>query len=468
MLPQPVRPARSDEHHPCSTDLSPGPVLHCTTMSAFTVWPRFGFSANPYSQETLQADKTGSRLIAGRDADIQSLQFAIGSGGAHASVEGPIGAGKTSMINVAVYRMQAECLRARDRELYLPAVTTLQPRQDAEEFVQNAFRTIAQTLIRFEGQFTEVGLNAPNVGDIDRWLNRAQYESRGGGLQALGFGADASWGSEANTSAGFAQSGFEANVRAELERVYANGSGAIVCILDNLEILESPGRARAALDELRDRVLNVKGVRWVLCGSRGIVSRARTERLSGVIQSPLVVQPLNPDAAVEAIRKRIEYYGDSRSSAPVTPAGFELIYQALHHNLRDSMERAQKFSFWISDRFVSAGENIPSESDRNQLVQKWLLEEAEVAFRDARGVQPRVWQFFGLLAERGGRAGSREYVDYGFNNQQQFTASITALSEVNLVTREIDPENGARTINSVTALGWLVYYHRRMLDVPQA
>jgi len=35
-----------------------------------------------------------------------------------------------------------------------------------------------------------------------------------------------------------------------------------------------------------------------------------------------------------------------------------------------------------------------------------------------------------------------------------------------LVVREIDPENGSRTINAVTAIGWLVYFYRAGFALP--
>ncbi|WIE76543.1 hypothetical protein [Curtobacterium sp. MCSS17_007] len=430
-------------------------------MSLFALWPRFGFSANPYSQETLQADATGDTLIAGRDVDIANLQMRIGSGGAHASVEGPIGAGKTSMINVAVYRMADACMKAKSGELFLPAVSALQPRQDVEAFVDDLFRVLAQTLIQYRGSFRQVGLPEPDTKAVDKWLNSAQYESWSGGGQAFGMGIDMGEGSEPNTSEGFTRSGFETSVRNELARVFGSGKGAIVCVLDNLEILESSGKARATLDELRDRVFNIPGVRWVLCGSRGIVSRARTQRLSGVIQAPTIVGPLEDGAAVDAVGRRIDYYGEEGATAPVTPTGFEFIYQALHRNLRDSMERAQEFSNWLAEHYLNAGQPLPSEEDRDRLVESWLLEQAEHAYEDARGVQPRVWQFFTDLARQtAGRAGSGEYEAYGFNNQQQLTASVTALADVNLVAREIDPDNGSRTINSITPLGWLVFFYK--------
>lgn len=423
------------------------------------MWPRFGFRANPYSQETLSPNESGNELLAGRDQEIASLQRHIGSGGAHASVEGPIGAGKTSMINVAVYRMAKMCMEAKRKELYLPATAALQPRENVDTFVDELFRVLAQTLIQHRGSFAAVGLQEPEVAEVDKWLNNAQYESWSGGAQVLGFGGDAGGGSEPNTSDGYSRTGFETFVRKELARVFAGGTGGIVCILDNLEILKTSGEAKLVLDELRDRVFNIPGVRWVLCGSRGIVSRARTERLSGIIQAPLVMKALDQESAVDAIRRRIKYYGNHTAEAPVTPEGFEFLYSAMHQNLRDSMERAQTFSAWIVETVLDENKDLPSPDDRDELLKIWLLEQAEAAYQDARGIQPRVWQFFVQLGRGGGRAGSSESLEYDFANQQQMTSSVTALQEANLVSRELDPENGSRTINSITALGWLVYFY---------
>ena len=146
-------------------------------------------------------------------------------------------------------------------------------------------------------------------------------------------------GSEPNTSDGYTKSGFPDAVRAALRKCFPAGTGGIVCVLDNLELVETVGEARTTLDELRDRVFNLSGVRWVLCGSRGIVSRARTERLSGIFQAPSVVGPLGDESVIEAIRRRIARFSvGTDTQAPVTPTGFEYLYKALNLNLRDARQ----------------------------------------------------------------------------------------------------------------------------------
>lgn len=434
-------------------------------MGSFDIWYNFGFTENPYSQSTLKADAIGDTLLAGRDKEIKVLQKRIGSTGAHPSVEGPIGAGKTSLVNVAIYRMQQRCLTAKDTELYLPAAGEFQPTPSMAEFEQTFYYVVAQTLIKNQSLFEAVGLTKPDVAVLNKWLNNPQYTSRSGGAQFAGFGLDGGYGSEPNSAAGFAASGFPEAVRRLLETSFPQGSGGIVCILDNLEILQSAGKARTALDELRDRVFNIPQIRWVLCGSRGIVSRARTERLSGMMQTPIIVKPIDDASAVEAIRRRIDHFGTDGAVPPVTPQDFDFIYQTLNKNLREALTKANDFSHWLDDRSDEEGwDDYPDEEERTALLNGWIMELAELALRDSKDIRKRDWQFFDALCAAGGRAGSAEHEDFEFKKQQQMTNSVTLLANANLLIRETDPENATRTINAVTPTGWLVYFFKQNFD----
>ncbi|HTY72394.1 MAG TPA: hypothetical protein VMI11_08215, partial [Actinomycetes bacterium] len=67
-------------------------------MTLFGIWSDFGFRENPYSQDTLAADEAGDALLVGRDSEVGEIQRRVGSGGAHPTLEGPVGIGKTSLI----------------------------------------------------------------------------------------------------------------------------------------------------------------------------------------------------------------------------------------------------------------------------------------------------------------------------------------------------------------------------------
>jgi hypothetical protein len=435
-------------------------------MGMFSIWKELGFKANPYSQTTLRADALGDRLLAGRDKEIELLIRELGDSGAHPSVEGPIGAGKTSMINVAIYRIHQLSIEANAQELYLPAVSDFQPLENAAQFERDLYYVLAQTLIKHHDDFERVGLPTPDVRLMNRWLNEYQYTSKGGGVSTPAGGAQANWGSEPNPVV--TESGFQRNVRQLLDECFPEeNSGGIVCVLDNLEILQTAGKARETLDELRDKVFDLPQVRWVISGSRGIISRAKSEKLSGVMLDPMILKPIGDTAAADAITRRIQEYGTEYAVAPVSPDAFDFLYQTFNRNLREALARAGAFSRWFHDHYVEhVDETIPDVPDRDALVESWLMDIAELGNEDAKSVRPRHWTFFEQICANGGRAGSSEFETYGFNAPNLSTA-VTELVNANLMVRELDPDNGQKSINSVTPAGWLVYFFRKNFPTPE-
>lgn len=431
-------------------------------MSTFSIWPAFGFRENPYSNRNLPPDETGDDLFVGRAAEVAELQRKIASEGTHPSVEGLAGVGKSSMVAVASYRMTKESLRLRDGTLYVPVRDFFQASTDADSLEQEVYLRVAQTLIGNVEAFRLARLEIPDLAGLDTWLNKPLQKNLSGGFAPV----TAGYGATINDAEGFAESGFPAAVRRELERCFPSpGSGALICVLDNLELLQTSAEARNALEALRDRVFNIRGLRWVLCGSRGIVTHARSQRLSGVFASPLAVGPVPDEDAIELINRRISYYGDGSAIAPVTPRAFEYLYRALHSNLRDALAWAQQFSDWLYASYVVPEKALPDDDERLALLEAWLAEQADAAHGASR-VQPRIWQFFVDLARAGGRCGMSEWTNYGFSTQQQMGTSVTSLVNANLVIRETDPENAARSIAIVTPQGWLVYFHLNRYELP--
>lgn len=432
-------------------------------MSLFSIWPRFGFFENPYDNEGLPGNDTGHQLLVGRDAEIAAVQRGIASAGTHPSVEGPAGIGKTSMLAVTGYRMQLASLEATDGTLFIPARRFFQAKESQEEFEVEVWREVAQTLIDNAEAFRQVALQVPDIEGLDKWLNSPQYRSGSG--QIAGFGGGG--GSEPNVSEGFTQSGFPGAVRAELARLFpTDAAGAVICVLDNLELLQTSQRAREVLEFLRDRVFDVQGLRWVLCGARGIVSRARSDRLSGFFAAPLKIDPLPHDDSLELIRRRIDFFGGPEARPPVPPDAFEFLYRALNRNLRDALAHAQQFSDWVYTEYIAAEKELPPEEGLRADLETWLTYQAEEAEATATGIQPRVWQFFDDLAADGGRCRASDDDKFNFTTQQQMGTAVTQLANVNLLIREVDPENATRGIHSITATGWLVYFHRNGYQFP--
>lgn len=423
----------------------------------YSIWPKFGFKENPYSNLNLPGNELGLELLVGRQKEVAKLQRKIASTGTQPTVEGPPGIGKTSLLAVTGYEMFSQSVSAKSGTLYLPAEDFFQANKDAVEFEAEVLRSVAQTLINKVEAFKAVGLPTPNLSALNTWLNKPHYKN--GGAGAAGFSVN--YGSEPNTSEGFTASGFAALVKKELRKCFPTPeSGAIICVVDNLELLQTSKHARDSLDELRDPLFNVEGLRWVLCGSRGMVSHARSERLSGIFEPPIRVDALPREATVDLIERRVKAFsnGGTSASAPVTAAAFEYLYDALSQNLRDALAYAQNFSDWLYEAFILEGEELPAEEQRVEAMRTWLASQADEAHAQAK-LQPRVWKLFADLAKMGGRGRSADFRDFDFTTQQQMGAAISDLVEANLVVRETDPDKASRSIAAMTPQGWLVWHH---------
>ena len=174
--------------------------------------------------------------------------------------------------------------------------------------------------------------------------------------------------------------------------------------------------------------------------------------------------PLPRDASIDLIRRRIEYFGQTDSYAPVPPRAFEYLYGALHNNLRDALAYAQMFADWLYGEYLAEGKDLPPKEDRQGLLEAWLASQSDDAYAVAK-VQRRVWQFFDDLAQGGGRCGAGEWSEYGFSTQQQMVRAVTDLVAGNLVVREVDPDNASRSLATITPVGWLVYFHRNRYEM---
>lgn len=358
-------------------------------MKDFTIWPSLGFTGNPYDNSSLSDTEEGRDLFHGRPNEISALQLSVGSGGVHPAVEGPPGVGKTSLALVASYDMFRRTVAAKDGTLFLPVSERIQFSLDCTEFRRRLWRCIALTLIRNERHILDRGLAAPRLDDLGSWLSSPSYLSSGSaGL--LGFSGGA--GRSLNTSSGFTEDGFEWLVRCALRDTFpTTGSGAVVCALDNMELLKTSDAALRVLEELRETLFETQGLRVILIGSYGIVSACRTQRLSGFIDRPTRLEPLAVDDILDLVDKRIGYWGVPGCQPPVQPADFRFLYRTLGLNLRDSLSVAQKYSRHFHSMFISHHLPIPDEGDRSLMFKAWLADLARDTYLELPAMDKEAW-----------------------------------------------------------------------------
>lgn len=417
------------------------------------VWAEFGFASNPYTTSQLSPTAEGADLLVGREKEVKRLHRHWASMDTHASVEGSNGVGKTSLVSVAAYRAMRESM-SQTGNVIIPITDVFQLSSDLDTFEYQVHLAIANTIIQHETTLRNCGHSVPNINEIRTWLNAPSV--KGGGLTGGGFGATRTV--NVNTSSGFKDSGFREHVRYWLSEIFpSSSSGSFVGIIDNLELAETSREARRRLEALRDTVLSIPGVRWVLCGANGIVhSSVGSQRLIGRIAEPIRVAPIDDDDVKLVVQKRIERFRKSEGAiAPVDPDGFDHLYKVAGRNLRNSFKHAQDFSMWLADE-EAAGDAV---SNRQHL-EVWLALQAEKYQSDISSVKPRAWALFDALVARGGTCTPGDHNAFGFNSPEAMRNPVKLLEDANLVHSIIDESDQRRRTTEVTSNGWLVSYKR--------
>ena len=324
------------------------------------------------------------------------------------------------------------------------------------EFERQVYFAVAQAFIAHHQRIRAANLDMPDIAAIERWLSDPQTRS-GGGISTP-IGGLALPDRSANPSSGFDESGFREAMRQWLRQTFPSPqAGGFICVIDNLELLDTSQAARQQLEEIRDSVLNLPGLRWVLCGARGIVrSAAASPRLSGLLAEPMELGPIPDDAIGDVVDRRIEVYGHrSEPFVPVDGYGFLHIYHVLHRNLRDAFQYAERFAVWLD-----ANDHLPSSGqDRFELLEVWLAEQAERSAEAASAVTEKGWQVFDhLRIEFEGACSPGDFASFGFSKPQAMRPHIRNLEEANLVESKLADNDKRRKTIGITPAGWLVAY----------
>jgi hypothetical protein len=423
------------------------------------MWDELGFSESPYATTALPPSERGDILLVGRDRELESLLNTLRYTSRHATIEGDNGVGKTSLVAIAAYRAKQERLQREKAQFLLPLEGTFQlsPDDTVDAFRRRVAFQVARAFIREHAVLRAANLNVPDVDEIDRWLNSPLFRSAGGGVSILGSGVSGERSTDPNTSTGFSEDGFVATIERWLDQCFPGSlTGGFICVLDNLELLETSQAARQQLERLRDSVLAQKGLRWVLCGATGVVrSAASSPRLEGHLADPINLEPIPDDVVAEVVSRRLDVFSIRTDAyAPVEPDGFKYLYDVLNRNLRNALRYAEEFALGMVRG--SARPGIPEE--KVVLLRDWLRQAADRHHRDTHGVGRRAWEVFEGLVVLDGRCSPGDYEQFGFNSPMAMRPHIRSLEEANLVQSAIDDTDHRRKTIAITPRGWLVQY----------
>lgn len=418
-------------------------------------YENWGFTDNPFTTRPLQADDIGVQLLVGRETEAAAVLRRLENPPKAVTLEGLNGVGKTSLVNVVVHRAYKEHLAGKREDLFISTGNTFQLDADAsaDSFIEKVYFEVAQTLLK-RGEVLKNELPTSTTA-VAKWLNSPQIKSWQAGIQ-VGIGASAGRTAETNTSQGFSKSGFRQLVGEWLTAAFPNGKGGgVVCVLDNLELVLTSKRARQLLESLRDEVLTVPGLKWVLCGSSGIVrSVVSSPRLEGILHSPIDIEGISDKDAQSVLTSRARAFAATKSPyLPLTEHSFQTLYDCFRGNLRNTLSKSDDYCLWAFEN----GKRLQSNEEKNINFDSWFKSECDKAAQSADlTLADRAWKTFDLAVERGGSFSPGDYQEFEFESVQALRPSVRDLEVVGLLVSTQDDTDKRRKTIQITPKGWMV------------
>lgn len=424
-------------------------------MSFYSQW---GFRDVPFQVSPLPATEIGSRLLVGRDDVMARLTTRLATGPKVVTIEGINGVGKTSLVNVATYRAYEQHIANGAGPLLLPCSRAFQlsPNGNLDEFATTVWYEVARTIANHTSRLGETAPAKRVL--LDRWLNSPVLGNIGAsiGISISGYGGSISGskGESANTSDGFRRTGLPELVKDWLKEVFVeSGTGGVVCILDNLELLQESEEARRVIEVLRDSLLMVPGLRWVLCGSLGVVHGvASSPRLDGVMYDPIDLAGITDASAEDVLRSRVSGFG--LANPPYLPLGtteFAELYHIMRGNLRAALNHADEYCLSVAEK----GLRPESTLEQSACFHDWLDAQTR-RYASAQQVGPRAWGVFDRAVSVGGGFSPSDFAEFGFESLQALRPHVRDLEEAGLLVSVREDGDRRRKTVRVTPKGWLV------------
>ena len=419
-------------------------------MNIYAGW---GFKGSPFETTPLPADRKGVSLMVGREKVARKIIKGLKSSNKFVTVEGLNGVGKTSVINVSVFQAAAEQITNGDGPLFIPCRKPFQLRPDvpAVEFKKEVLFEVAQTLIEARDKLPipKGHIKSPNNPKLNRWLN--SIEPAAGGFSTPIGGVN--YSGVPNQSEGFSESGFEKSVVDWLKLIFPNSAeGGMVCIIDNLELLQTSKAAREQIESMRDDVMQIPGMRWVLCGALGIVQGvASSPRMAGYLQNSISIDDLEVSHAREIFRKRIEFFHLRQDhSLPLTEENFEYLFRVLRGNLRAVLSECENFCMHVSD-LHDDDEAVP-----NDVFALWFESEIKHAYESSiEFLGKRAMEVFEVACDKEAFSPS-EFEDFGCTSGEALRPHVKDLETAGLLVSTQDEADKRRRTVQVVPKGWKV------------
>jgi hypothetical protein len=418
-------------------------------------WQEFGYSASPYLTEALSSEM-GDKLLVGRDVEVDALIAQLASGLRVPLLIGANGVGKTSIANVAAYRMGPGKAGGGARYFVIKPLQIRHP-FSLEQFEQNLYLEIARALVAESDFLTRKGVKRADIDSLRDALFRPSFKETGFGVSTAIIGISAN---QSTTPTGSLETVLQLNVLEWLHQCFSGpDGGGVICIIDSLELGGTSTEVRRVLETLRDPFFGAPGLLWVLCGTPAAVEGALSSSVLDGWLAPRWIESLDERLAPELVRRRLEYFGEAGALSPVDEMDFRYIYAVVHSRLRTALALCEDFA-WFLHNYPERQATSP---DWSKKLRVWLKQLAANSNDRAGDVPDESWDLFDLITDLGADIRSSNPRVVNMDNARQLDETAGPLVQNGLLQRS-EMDAGSFML-SVTKAGWLVNFRRNNYEI---
>lgn len=393
------------------------------------IWDEYGFHRNPFEPRALSATGEDADLFIGRAAeseDLSSWYVSNRSGGI--VVEGPIGVGKTTLVNVAQHQAHIHANNI------LPCLKTVEV-QDSMTPQTFLLEVLAHLLYSLKSMHPKT-VKSKEFQPLAQAVERGVLTSRGwqGHGSFMGTGGGGGQQTTKTTTHPDALTMMAVQVYLEdfAKLAKANGFERILVSVNNLDIVDV-ARFKGLLNAVRDSSLILDGFLWTFIGPvglRGELGEPSLQRVSELLRgAPVELGPLPKKQVHEVLKARTRLHAkEAKPIPPVTSEVIDFLYEASSGEIRYVMNRC-------GDIVEAVTRHIPTPSTVDLVKARWVLRDIVSPTLEHAGLTAKERKVLRDIAQKR-RVQGKDFAEYGFKQYQGLFNHIANLAKKRLLVKE--------------------------------
>ncbi|PKK85251.1 MAG: hypothetical protein CVT48_06285 [Thermoplasmata archaeon HGW-Thermoplasmata-1] len=393
------------------------------------IWQEFGFKSNPYNPMPLKLTEEDARLFVGREKEAREFETIISSmkGGAMI-VEGRIGVGKTSFVNIQEYRIWKG--RAKTPRL-LPTFETilLTEETDAVTFMLSSLSNALYALMKIHGE-KKIKRN-PVFKEALTMISQTLQTSFGLQAAAAGFGGGITKSVTITSPLATVMPTILSMTDGFVSELRRSGYEGVIIRVNNIDTLNERVVIEF-LSQIRDIALVRPGLIWVLMGSEGLFSsiEKNMRRVSEIITgTPVLIKPLSKEDVKLAIQKRIENLRIREEVNPlIDDAIIDILYDISNGEIRYIFKRA-------TDMILQCSIQFPTERFISRNMGLGILKDLAAKKMEPFNSTDREKEVLSMMSKKGWFR-IRDYESFDMKTRQAANKYIQKFLDMGLIVKE--------------------------------